>query len=428
MKLKKNTQEINEIIVGLDIGTTKIAAVVGQLNQYGKVDILGFGHAPSHGVRRGVVNNIERTIEAISLAIGEASKMSNVEIHRVHVGIAGQHIRSLQHKNSMIRNNSEEEISRADLEFLRDSMFKLAMPPGEKIIHVIPQVYTVDKEQGIKDPVGMAGVCLEGNFHIISAQESAIYNIERCVNKAGLEIESLILEPLASAKAVLSPEEMEAGVVLVDIGGGTTDIAIFQENILWHTAVIALGGDVVTEDIKDGCTILRQQAEALKIKFGSALAIEASEDEIVSIPTLKGREPKEISLRNLASIIQARMEEIIEQVYLEIKSSGLEKKLIAGIVLTGGGSMLRNLKQLTEYMTGMSVRIGYPQEHLSANVPREIISPMYSTTIGLVLKGYEIMQQKLSSTSKVKKDKKTSTSFISRLFNKGISLFDEDIN
>lgn len=427
MKNRKHAQEMNEIMVGLDIGTTKIAVMVGRMNQHGKVDILGYGHAPSHGVRRGVVNNIERTIESIQLAIEQASQKSHVEIHTVHVGIAGQHIRSIQHKNSIIRNHATEEISLQDLEILREGMYKLAMPPGEKIIHVIPQEYTVDKEHGIKDPVGMAGACLEGNYHVISAQESAIYNIERCVQKAGLHMESLILEPLASAKAVLSQEEMEAGVALVDIGGGTTDIAIFHDNVLRHTAVIALGGDVVTEDIKDGCTILRNQAEQLKIKFGSALAIEESEDEIIVISGFKGREPKEISMKTLAAIIQARMEEIIEQVFYEIKSAGYEKKLIGGIVLTGGGSMLRNLKLLTEYMTGMSVRIGCPQEHLSSNTPPEVLSPMYATTVGLVLEGFEIYQQRLQGMQKYEKTKKKSMNILTKIIHSGISLFDEKI-
>lgn len=426
MKQKDNPLK-NEIIVGLDIGTAKIAAMVGQMNDNGKLEILGYGHRESHGVKRGVVNNIERTVESIRDAIEAASKMSGVDIYNVHVGIAGQHIRSLQHKGSIMRNSLEDEISRMDIETLTQNMYKLVMQPGEEILHVIPQEFIVDKEQGIKNPVGMSGICLEANFHIITGQIAAAKNLERCVNKADLEMESIMLEPLASSEAVLSEEEKEAGVALVDIGGGTTDVAVFQEGILRHTAVIPIGGDIVTEDIKEGCTILKYQAEALKIKFGSALQSENRNDEIVSIPGLKGRDPKEITLRNLAGIIQARMEEIIEQVYYEIKSSGYEKKLIGGIVLTGGGSMLRHLAQLTEFMTGMDTRIGYPGEHLSNSVPKDIISPMYATTIGLVLRGFKRIEDMQILNQSGKKTKKQGKSIFSKIFDRGKDFLLEDI-
>jgi cell division protein FtsA len=263
------------------------------------------------------------------------------------------------------------------------------MSPGEEIIDVIPQEYIIDNEQGIKEPVGMLGNSLEANFHIIIGQTTAAKNIYKCVTKAGLEVVDLILEPIASAQSVLSEEEKEAGVVLVDIGGGTTDIAIFQDGIIRHTAVIPFGGDVITEDVKEGCTIIRKHAEELKVKFGSSLASENRDDEIVAIPGLRGRPPKEISLKNLASIIQARMEEIVEHIYYEIKNSGYEKKLIAGIVLTGGGALLKHLPQLTEFITGMDTRIGYPNEHLAKDVPEELASPMYATSIGLVIEGMD---------------------------------------
>ena len=429
MKQKENNKANDEIIVGLDIGTTKIAVMVGQMNENRKLEILGYGHRESHGVKRGVVNNIERTVEAIGQAIEAASQMSKVDIHTVHVGIAGQHIRSLQHKGSIMRNSLDDEISRMDISTLTKNMYKLVMQPGEEILHVIPQEFIVDKEQGIKDPVGMSGICLEANFHIITGQVAAAKNLERCVNKANLEMTSIMLEPLASAEAVLSEEEKEAGVVLVDIGGGTTDIAVFQEGILRHTAVIPLGGDIVTDDVKEGCTILKYQAEALKIKFGSALGSENRADEIVAIPGLKGRDPKEISLRNLAGIIQARMEEVIEQVYYEIKNSGYEKKLIGGIVLTGGGAMIRHLAQLTQFMTGMDTRIGLPQEHMAPSVTKEVISPMYATTIGLVLKAFERMEdENLTHNKGVKKSSKSGKSIFTRLFDKGKGFFDEDID
>jgi cell division protein FtsA len=378
-----------DIIVGLDIGTTKIAAIVGRRNEHGKIEILGYGNTESIGVKRGVVSNIENTVHSISTAIELAEKSSGVDIKFVNVGIAGQHIKSLQHKGSIIRKDIEIEISQQDLDTLHQNMFNLNMNPGEEIIDVIPQEYIVDGEEGIKQPIGMLGNTLEANFHIIIGQTAAAKNIYKCVRKAGLEVVDLLLEPIASADAVLSEEEKEAGVVLVDIGGGTTDIAIFQDGIIRHTSVIPFGGEILTEDIKEGCSIIRKHAEELKIKFGSALASENREDEVVAIPGLRGRQPKEISLKNLANIIQARMEEIIEHVYYEIKNSGYEKKLIAGIVLTGGGALLKHLSQLTEFMTGMDTRIGYPNEHLAPGTPDEMASPKYATGIGLVIQGIE---------------------------------------
>ncbi len=377
----------SEIIVGLDIGTTKIATIVGQRNEHGKIDILGYGKTESIGVKRGVVSNIENTVQSIIAAVNEAEQKSGVDVKFVNVGIAGQHIKSLQHRGNIIREKSDEEISQQDIEHLNSSMFNLSMSPGEEIIDVIPQDYIVDGEQGIKEPIGMLGNSLEANFHIIIGQTAAAKNIYKCVRKAGLEVVELILEPIASAEAVLSEEEKEAGVVLVDIGGGTTDLAIFQDGIIRHTAVIPFGGDIITEDVKEGCTIIKKHAEELKVKFGSALASENRDEEIVAIPGLRGRPPKEISLKNLASIVQARMEEIIEHVYYEIKNSGFEKKLIAGIVLTGGGAQLKHISQLTEFITGMDTRIGYPNEHLSSEVDNEVASPMFSTGIGLVIEG-----------------------------------------
>lgn len=377
----------NEIIVGLDIGTTKIACIVGRRNEYGKIEILGYGKTESIGVKRGVVTNIEDTVRSIKTAVAQAAEQSNVEIKYVNVGIAGQHIKSIQHRGTLIREDSDEEITPMEVEQLIHNMYKLNMSPGEEIIDVIPQDYIIDDEDGIRQPVGMLGNKLEANFHIIIGQTAAAKNIYKCIKKAGLEDSQLILEPIASAQAVLSDEEKEAGVVLVDIGGGTTDIAIFQDNIIRHTAVIPFGGDIVTEDVKEGCSIIRRHAEELKVKFGSALASENRDDEIVAIPGLRGRPPKEITLRNLASIIQARMEEIIEHVYYEIKNSGFEKKLIAGIVLTGGGSLLRHIHQLAEFTTGMPTRIGYPNEHLAKETHADVASPMFATGVGLVIEG-----------------------------------------
>jgi len=386
-----NSRE-KDIVVGLDIGTTKIVCMVGSKNEFGKIEILGMGKSESVGVSRGVVSNIDKTVVSIETAVAEAEAQSGVNIRVVNVGIAGQHIKSLQHRGEKIRHTGEDEISQVDIDGLIDDMYKLVTLPGEEIIHVLPQEYIVDNEQGIKEPIGMAGTRLEANFHIITGKLTAAKNIYKCVEKAGLQIAELILEPLASSEAVLSDEEKEAGVALVDIGGGTTDIAIFQDQIIRHTAVIPFGGNIVTEDIKEGCTIIKSQAELLKVKFGSALANENQENEIVSIPGLRGRSPKEISVKNLANIIQARLEEIVENIYFEIKNSGFEKKLIGGIVITGGGSQLKHICQLVEYMTGMDTRIGYPNEHLASKNTEEIISPVFSTGVGLVIKGLEKRQ------------------------------------
>lgn len=383
------------IIVGLDIGTTKIAVIVGQKNEFGKIEILGYGKVPSIGVRRGVVANIDNTVQSIKEAVAEAAAKSKVDIKYINVGIAGQHIKSLQHRGSMIRENSEAEISQEDIDKLCNSMYNLNMNPGEEILDVIPQEFSIDGEHGILTPKGMIGSSLEANFHIIIGQTAAAKNIYKCVRKAGLEVVELLLEPIASAEAVLSEEEKEAGVVLVDIGGGTSDIAIFHAGIIRHTAVIPLGGEIITEDIKEGCSIIKKHAEELKLKFGSALARENREEEIVAIPGLRGRPPKEISLRNLASIIQARMEEIIEHVYYEIRNSGYEKKLFGGIVLTGGGAHLKHVGQLTEFLTGMDTRIGYPNEHLASDGLPEMGSPMYATGIGLVIEGIDRYQREM---------------------------------
>lgn len=380
------------IVVGLDIGTTKIACLVGTKNEHGKIEIISMGKSESLGVSRGIVSNIEKTVQSIKSAVEEAQNRVDADliIRIVNVGIAGQHIKSLQHRGIYTRSSTENEISQKDIDALIEDMYKLVMQPGEEIIHVLPQEYIVDNETGILDPIGMSGRRLEANFHIITGHINAAMNINKCVQKAGLEVKDIILEPIASADAVLNFEEKEAGVVLVDIGGGTTDVAIFHEGVIRHTAVIPFGGNVITDDIKEGCTILRRHAEALKVKFGSALASESLETEVVCIPGLRGRDAKEITLRNLASIIQARMEEIIEHVYYEIRNSGYEKKLIAGIVVTGGGAQLKHITQLFEFITGMTTRIGLPTEHLaSTNTIDSIVSPMYSTGIGLVMKGFE---------------------------------------
>ncbi len=419
-----------EIVVGLDIGTTKIACLVGRKTEHGKIEILGMGKSASVGVTRGVVANIEKTVQSIKAAVEEAEAKSGVEIKVVNVGIAGQHIKSMQHRGMITRASYDDEIGQEDVDSLIDDMYNVLINPGEEIIHVLPQEYIVDRQPSIKDPIGMAGVQLEANFHIITGQIAAARNIYRCVHKAGLEVQDLILEPLASSSSVLSEEEKEAGVVLVDIGGGTTDIAIFHDGIIRHTAVIPFGGNIITQDIKEGCTIMQRQAELLKTKFGTALPMGTQDNEVVCIPGLRGRDPKEISVKNLSHIINARLSEVIEHVYYEIKNSGYEKKLIGGIVITGGGSQMKHITQLFEFITGMDARIGYPNEHLSSNTNINVTSPLFATGVGLVAKGFENYEKekpKLQPKTGIKTRQhsvKTKGSFFEKLKN----FFDDNLD
>jgi len=379
----------SDVVVALDIGTTKVCCLAGKKNAHGKLEIIGVGKVESVGVLRGVVSNIEKTVNAIREAVDLAERQAKMKFSVVQVGIAGQHIKSLQHRGVIMRETDHSEIGKRDVDRLKSDMYKLVLPPGDKIIHVFEQEFTVDSEQGITDPIGMCGVRLEANFHIITGQITAVNNIYRCVEKAGLKVSDLMLEPIASSDAVLSDEEKQAGVVLVDIGGGTTDVTIFHEGIIRHTAVIPFGGNVITADIKEGCTVMQPQAEKLKVKFGSALANEVFDNRIITIPGLKGREHKEISEKNLARIIQARMEEILDYVLWEVRRSGYERKLIGGIVLTGGGALMGHIEKLAEYHTGMSCRIGIPVEHLAHGYTESVSSPIFSTAIGLLLRGLQ---------------------------------------
>lgn len=392
----------NEYIAAVDIGTTKIVALVGKKEIDGKIRILGFGKAPSQGVKRGVVLNIEETAAAISSAVKQAKETSGIDFKEVYVGIAGQHIKGIKNRHSKYIEDAENEVRQSDIEELTEDMYKISLEPGEEIIHVIAQNYIVDNETGIRNPVGMFGKKLEANFHIVVGQISSAKNINRCINRAGLNVIKLILEPLASADAILTSDEKEAGVALVDIGGGTTDLAVYYDNTLRHTAVVPFGGNVVTNDIKEGCSILLRHAEELKIKYGSALGDLAPEDKVVSIPGISGREPKEISFKTLAKIIQARLEEIIDTIAFELENSGYLKKLGAGIALTGGGAMLKHLPQLMKFRTGLDVRVGYPKKYIVSDAFSDVNQPMYSTSVGLLLKGFEyseIFKNKMNKTN-----------------------------
>ncbi len=378
------------IIVGLDIGTTKIAAIAGRKNEYGKLEILGFGKAPSFGVQHGMVLNIDQTIKAIRQALENCyASNPNLEINEVYVGIAGHHIKSLQTRGDIVRSDTDAEISQKDIDQLINDQYKTVIPASDQIIDVIPQQYIVDSLQNITYPIGMSGVKVGANFHIITGDKNAIRNINRSVEKSGLKIHDLVLQPLASAAAVMCDMDFEAGVAIVDIGGGTTDLAVFYEGILKHTAVIPYGGENITNDIKNGLGVLKTQAEQMKVQFGYALADEAKNNAYITIPGLRGQSPKEISVKNLAHIIQARMSEIMDFVVYHLKQIGMDNKMLnGGIILTGGGSQLKHLIQLTEYTTGVSARIGYPNEHLASGHIDELTKPMYATCVGLILKGY----------------------------------------
>ena len=384
-----------EYSVGLDIGTTKIVAIVGRKNERGMIELLGVGRSKSLGVHRGIVSNIAQTIKSIKAAVEEAEKSAKVSIKKVTVGIAGKHIRSLQHSDYIMRENPEAYITEDDIEQLKAQANKLVMLPGEEIIHALPQEYKVDSTE-VQEPVGMEGKRLEAKFHVVVGQMGAIKNVVRCVKEAGLEMETLTLEPLASSEAVLTQEEKESGVAIVDIGGGTTDIAVFKDNIIRHTCVIPYGGGIVTEDIKEGCSIIEKHAEQLKVKFGSALP-ELEKDNIsIAIPGLHGKQDKEISLKTLSKIINSRMEEILELVNTELKGYGAyerSKKLIAGIVLTGGGSNLKHLRQLANYITGFESRIGYANEYVANDKNGYLKGPEYATGIGLLMESLRINEK-----------------------------------
>jgi len=427
-------------LAAIDIGTTKIVSLVGKVNGNGKLEVLGMSKTASTGVKRGVVLNIEETVNAIRNTVLDVQKQSGIQFQKVYVGIAGQHIKSVKNRGYVNLGQDRDEITKQDIEALMADMHKIPIDLGEEIIHVLPQNYIVDQETGVKNPVGMSGRRLEANFHIVVGEIASAKNIEKCVNRVGLNVEQLILEPLASSAAVLTNDEKEAGVALVDIGGGTTDIAVYYDDAIRHTAVIPFGGNVVTLDIKEGCSILNRQAEALKTQFGSALGDLAPEDKVVTIPGISGREPKEISFKSLAYIIQSRMEEIIDAIMFEIENSGCLEKLSAGIVLTGGGAMLKHLSQLVKFRTGIDVRVGYPNEFLASNSLEEINQPMFSTSVGLLLKGiedssgYDTIEEPLENQvqegeteeKEVKEDKLSTGKFIDAIKKGFTSIFEEN--
>ena len=395
---QKDMTNNQPIIVGLDIGTTKVVAIAGRKNEFGKLEILGFGEAKSNGVQHGMVLNIDQTIRAIEEAMKNCyASNRELDIKEVYVGVAGHHIKSLQTRGDRVRTATEEVIKQFEIDQLVEDQYKTYIPAGDQIIDVIPQEYTVDNFQNITDPIGRTGVKIGANFHIITGDRNAIKNINRSVESTGLRVKDLMLQPLASSAAVMSEQDIEAGIAILDIGGGTTDLAVFYEGILKHTAVIPFGGENITNDIKMGLGVLKSHAEQMKLQFGSALADVAHNNAFIKIPSLRGLPSKDISVKNLAGIIQARMSEILAFVTFHLKQVGLDNKMLnGGIVLTGGGSQLKHLIQLTEYVTGLNARIGYPNEHLAGNHIEGMEKPMYATCIGLILKGYNVYESSLN--------------------------------
>lgn len=426
----------DQFIAAIDIGTTKIVAIVGKMNENRKLEVIGMSKTTSRGVKRGVVLNIEETVNSIQTTVEEIRNKTGLTLSDVFVGIAGQHIRSIRNRTYINRASFDDEITQEDINKLVNDMYNSQIEAGEEIIHVLPQSFIVDNETGVKNPIGMSGKRLEGNFHIVIGQISSARNMEKCINRVGMNVKEMILEPLASSEAVLTEDEKEAGVALIDIGGGTTDLAVYHDNVICHTAVIPFGGNVITHDIKEGCSILGRQAEQLKIQFGSALGDLAQEDKVVTIPGISGRDPKEISFRSLAYIIQSRMEEILDHVIYEIETSGVADKLSAGIVLTGGGALLRHLPQLVKFKTGYDVRLGYPNEHLAAESIEEANQPMFSTSVGLLLKGYESehkvtedkIEEKIETSSEENNEQQTKSKpkFFKAFTEKLNEIFEED--
>ena len=387
----------NDIIVGLDIGTTKIACFVGVRGENDRVKILGFGKTESSGVEHGVVKNIKDTADAIKRAVEEASEQADVVVDEVWVGIAGQHINSRPSQGSTPIPAEHVLIEQEDVDRLISDQYNTMLPPGEEIIHVFPQQYYVDNEALSRDvpPVGVAGKVLKADFHMVTGNVQNLQYIKYAVERAGLTIKGVVLEPVASAKAVLDDSDRDAGVAMVDIGGGTTDIAIFYDGIIRHTSVLPLAGNAITNDIREGCNILKRQAESLKVKFGSCLVQAVPENDVIAIPGIRSQAQREIYVKTLAGIINARTKMIMEQVDYEIKLSGFDKKLIAGVVLTGGGAQLKNIKDLCELVTATDTRIGIPNEHLEPDSVNysELMHPMYATGIGLVLFGLEKVEE-----------------------------------
>ncbi|HSF04393.1 MAG TPA: cell division protein FtsA [Methylomirabilota bacterium] len=372
-------------MVGLDVGTTKICAVIAEANAAHGIDIVGVGAAASRGLRKGVVVNIDSTVEAIRQAVAEAEQMAGVEVSGVYAGVAGGHIRGVNSRGAVTVSGKEREVSPADVQRAVETARAITLPQDREIIHVLPQAFVVDDQDGIREPVGMSGTRLEVEVHIVTGAVSSIHNVIRSVNRAGLTVHDIVLEPLASAEAVLSPDEMELGVVLVDMGGGTTDLAFFRDGAVWHSAILPLGGDHVTNDIAVGLRAPVGDAEDLKRRYGCALTSLVSAEETIDVPSMGGRKPRQLSRQILSEIIQPRMEEIITLVAREMAKLGFQDAATAGVVVTGGSALMEGVPELAEAVFDLPVRRGLPET--VGGLADVVKSPIYATGVGLALYG-----------------------------------------
>jgi cell division protein FtsA len=381
----------DDVIVGLDIGTTKVCAIIGRINEYDGVDIVGVGVSPSRGLRKGVVVNIESTVNSVATAIEKAELMAGIEVKSVFAGIAGGHIEGINSRGVVAVSSRNREISELEVERVIDAAKALALPMEREVIHVIPQEFVIDNQDGIKDPIGMNGVRLEAEVHIVTGAVASAQNIVKSVNRAGYAVNDIVLEPLASAMATLKDDEKELGVVLIDIGGGTTDVLIYLNGSIWHTSVLAMGGNHVTNDISIGLRTPVNAAEEIKHRWGIALSGLVEPDEIIEVPNVGGRNPSRMPRQILAEIVQPRMEEIFFLVKEELDKKDFKELLAGGIVLTGGASQLEGCEKLAEDVFGMPVRIGLPVG--VRGLVEEVSSPEFATGVGLVYYGVKVLPE-----------------------------------
>ncbi len=385
------------LIVGLDIGTSKVVAIVAEVGGEGQMEIIGIGSHPSRGLKKGVVVNIESTVQSIQRAVEEAELMAGCQINSVYAGIAGSHIKSLNsHGIVAIR---DSEVNQSDIERVIDAARAVAIPADQKILHILPQEFVIDKQEGIREPVGMSGVRLEAKVHMVTGAVSAAQNIVKCVRRCSLDVDDIILEQLASSYAVLTDDEKELGVCLVDIGGGTTDIAVFTEGAIRHTAVIPIAGDQVTNDIAVALRTPTQYAEEIKIKYACALTQLASPDETIEVPSVGDRPPRRLARQTLAEVVEPRYEELLSLIQAELRRSGFEDLIAAGIVLTGGSSKMEGVVELAEEIFHMPVRLGSPQ-YVSGLVD-VVRNPIYATGVGLLLFGEQHRNDRTGGESAV---------------------------
>src|SRR5437773_6027411 len=375
--------KVPDLIVGLDVGTTKICAVIGEPAAHGGLDVVGVGTAPSRGLRRGIVVNIDSTVEAIKAAIAEAEQMAGMEVSGVYAGVAGGHIRGLNSRGVVAVSGRDKEVSEADVDRVVDAARAINLPQDREIIHVLPQTFTVDDGDGVREPVGMSGVRLEVECHIVTGAITSVQNVVRSVNRAGLAVQDIVLEPLASAEAVLSADEKELGVLLIEIGGGTTNVALFREGAIWHTAILPLGGDHITNDIAVGLRTPVAEAEELKKRYGCALTARVPAQETIDVPSVGGRKPRELSRQVLSEIVQPRVEEIFMLVARDLNNAGFEDAATAGVVVTGGTSILEGMPEVAEAVFSLPVRRGMPSD--VGGLSDVVRTPIHSTAVGLAL-------------------------------------------